>query len=281
MKAVQRTGRSTRAIPRKTDMRVSIRVQQSGGEPIHSAPTRRRDQALPPPGSPAPPNRDGVAAATPASRPFVLASLRALRLDPRGPSPAHSHGRPSQERLGRAQKGASPSSLTGRSTTASGSTYPIISPHSNAESPQARVVVEGAREVLRSRQDDDQWADNEYSDGGRWESNVTGHINRRSSDVVNAQVQPGRRRRPGRRCGAAARRAVRREVFAPSRQRLEGHIGHPDTRKIVRGRSRYTPEKGYNRRPPYRGVGRRLVDIDAVDRDARAVMGLVETLAAN
>lgn len=78
-------------IPRKTDMRVPIRVQQSGGEPIHSAPTRRRDpRARPPPKSGGTPALGGVAAATPASRPFVLASLRALRLDPGAPSPAHS-----------------------------------------------------------------------------------------------------------------------------------------------------------------------------------------------
>ena len=79
------------AIPRKADMRVPIRVQQSGGEPIHSAPTRRRDPRARPPPPCRDPHQGGVAAATPASRPFVLASLRALRLDPGAPSPAHSH----------------------------------------------------------------------------------------------------------------------------------------------------------------------------------------------
>jgi len=51
---------------RRDDMRVPTRVQQSGGEPIHTAPARRGlpGGARPPPAS--------VAGGPPASRPFVL-----------------------------------------------------------------------------------------------------------------------------------------------------------------------------------------------------------------
>jgi hypothetical protein len=45
-----------------------------------------------------------VAAATPASRPFVLASLRALRLDPEAPSPAQFRLTTDQSLVSRAEK---------------------------------------------------------------------------------------------------------------------------------------------------------------------------------
>jgi len=45
-----------------------------------------------------------LAAATPASRPFVLASLRALRLDPEAPPPAHFRLATDQSLVSRAQK---------------------------------------------------------------------------------------------------------------------------------------------------------------------------------
>ena len=77
-------------------------------QPAHRRPTvptrehprrtahRTRPGAWSPPRTPT--TRHGIAAATPASRPFVLAALRALRLDP-GPTAAQS-----QRRLGRASR---------------------------------------------------------------------------------------------------------------------------------------------------------------------------------
>jgi hypothetical protein len=73
-------------LPADSLLAVPTRAYQSGGALIHALPARRAHTARPPP--PAHHRLGQVAAATPASRPFVLASLRALRLDPGAPTPA-------------------------------------------------------------------------------------------------------------------------------------------------------------------------------------------------
>src|SRR5712691_61891 len=103
---------------RRDDMRVPTRVQQSGGEPIHTAPARRGlpGGARPPPAS--------VAGGPPASRPFVLgkASGRCVLT----PWPAACFGAPTRKwfllqrhpnRQTEPPEGSVAQSLTGRSTT--------------------------------------------------------------------------------------------------------------------------------------------------------------------
>ena len=63
--------------------------------------------------------RDDVAAATPASRSFVLASLRALHLDPEAPTPAQRAAKPRTSGPARPtpQPTTQPTPLTNRSTS--------------------------------------------------------------------------------------------------------------------------------------------------------------------
>src|ERR1700752_3323655 len=65
---------------------VPTRVHQSGGQP-HPAPAHGRALTRPPP---TPHGVNGVAAATPLSTSFVLASLRALHVDSEAPPPAQA-----------------------------------------------------------------------------------------------------------------------------------------------------------------------------------------------
>ena len=74
-------------LPADSRHAVPIREHQCGGQPIHQPPAHRRVLGARPP--PVIWRGGRVAAATPASRPFVLATLRALRLDSEAPSPAH------------------------------------------------------------------------------------------------------------------------------------------------------------------------------------------------